>query len=267
MNKDQILLKLYEAKEAYYTTGNPIMTDTEFDKLEEELKVIDPDNVYFKVVGYNIKGSKKIRHDVPMLSCGKAKSPEDVLSWYQKVAVKNDLIVMPKIDGLSATIKYRNGKFEYMATRGDGKVGQDISQFAKYLNIPMTVNLITDVEVRGEIYLPKDNKLPNPENKPLRNIASGIINRKEDGIEDAKYLKFVAYACLYDEILFHSLTLELVESYGFDIVWYHKISEIVDVSVEHYNYVNFNRDKWNYETDGLVISYNDKSLYEEVDSK
>ena len=112
-----IVEKLFEAKEAYYNTDTPIISDAEFDKLEEQLKKVDPDNGYFKMVGSTGNTKTKITHQIPMLSAGKAKTTDEVMTWLGKVATPTtELIVEPKIDGLSATAVYEMGVLTLVRT-------------------------------------------------------------------------------------------------------------------------------------------------------
>jgi DNA ligase (NAD+) len=260
-----IVNKLLKAKEDYYNS-EPSMTDEEFDNLEDELRSLDSENVYFSIVGTNIKGSNKIKHSTPMLSCGKAKTVPEVLDWLKKLGItKEELIIMPKIDGLSASIKYVNGSISYISTRGDGKIGQDITHLKESLNIPKLLSNIS-CEVRGEIYLPKDTTLET-NGKPLRNIAAGIVNRK--GIsEEANNLHFITYYLDYKENRLFSDDLKTLYDFGFEVVNYTILdSNEKDLQTFYDQYLSIKREEFNFETDGLVIQVNNKELYNEIDSK
>lgn len=225
-NVQTIVEKLMEAKDAYYN-GNPIMSDQDFDNLEDQLIVLDPENFYFSVVGASIKGKAKVRHEIPMLSCNKVKDLESLYDWLKKIGAENEkLVVEPKIDGLSCSITYVDGKLTRIATRGDGHIGQDITHIAKHakdIGIPSVTSIRrlgsdNKMEVRGELYLPKNTKFPNPENKPLRSLANGLVNRKDSGLEDVKYIRFVSYQLLgTTEELEHNKLL-LLEPIGFDVI-------------------------------------------------
>lgn len=261
----EIVSKLLKAKEDYYNS-EPSMTDEEFDNLEDELRSLDPENVYFSIVGTNVKGANKIKHYTPMLSCGKAKTVSEVLDWLKKLNIKEkELIVMPKIDGLSASIKYVNGSIAYIATRGDGKVGQDITHLKDSLNIPKLLSNIS-CEVRGEIYLPKDTTLET-NGKPLRNIAAGIVNRK-GASEEAKHLRFIAYYLEYKENKLFSEDLKTLKDLSFEVVDYSILDSNEQALQNFYDqYLSIKREEWNFQTDGLVIQVNNKELYQEIDSK
>lgn len=258
---------LIKAKDAYYN-GTPIMSDSEFDKLEEDLKNIDPNNKYFEIVGAPSTGKAKIKHRTPMLSLDKAKTVEDVVKYWNKITEKRiDWIAEPKIDGLSATIVYVNGELTYVATRGDGKVGQDITYAAKYINsIPKQIGHDGIIEVRGELFLPKNTQFPNPDNKPLRNLASGLINRKSDR-EDIKYVEFMAYNVIGPVLEYETDKINYLQKLEFNIPDTVHIFSKSGLTSLYEIYLDKLRDKWLYETDGLVIIVDDNKLHEEIDSR
>ena len=101
----KLVKRLVEAKEAYYNS-TPIMADADFDALEDELKAIDPDNDYFGSVGFAGNSKTKVQHEVPMLSAGKAKTTDEAWAWLEKINATTEVVLVePKIDGLSATIR------------------------------------------------------------------------------------------------------------------------------------------------------------------
>jgi DNA ligase (NAD+) len=113
-NVKQIVKKLHEAQDAYYNS-EAIMSDDEYDKLEEQLRVLDSKNAYFKKVGAKVVGKNKIKHKIPMLSTDKAKTVDEVKKWLDKINANVEVIIVEsKIDGLSLTIKYVDGKMQYL---------------------------------------------------------------------------------------------------------------------------------------------------------
>ncbi len=274
MEIKEIVKKLIEARELYYNSENPIITDSEFDNLEDFLRERDPENAYFSSVGISletsIKKSGKITHKIPMLSMGKAKQIGQIEKWIKKVDLPEDQVycMQPKIDGLSAACHYNNGKLEYVATRGDGAVGQDISHIAKYMeDIKESISFSNgEVEIRGELYLPKNTDY-DTKGKPLRNNCVGLINRKE-GQDDLKYVRFVSYqisdnSCSPTE----SGKIKLLEKEGFHTVTYSRVSSVEEIDNYYKNYIDHNRDLWLYETDGLIIAIDDNTMHEEIDSR
>lgn len=275
---DYIAEKLEEARQAYYNSDDPLMSDTEFDSLEDELKSLDPENEYFRTVGIdpsaadlnNLPDSEKVLHEIPMLSMQKAKTPSEVKKWMHKIAAdfSYNLCIQPKIDGISATCVYDKGNLQYVATRGDGKRGQDISHIAEYVkDIQTNVGFSNSrVEVRGELYLPKDTSF-NTEGRPLRNNCAGLISRK-DSREDLKYVRFAAYQIAgYHAFKLESSKIKALGENGFNAVEYFTVSSYDAIDEIYDNYLSKFRDKWLYETDGLIITIDDNSLFEEIDSR
>jgi len=268
MQISKIVKTLMTAKDAYYS-GEPIMSDEDFDVLEDSLREEDPENSYFDVVG--VASSKsKVKHAIPMLSLDKTKTVEGVISWIQKMGLNNkELVIEPKIDGLSCSILYENGSLVSITTRGDGYVGQNITHIAKFVkSIPQKLcNKSGSKEVRGELYLPKNTKFPNPDEKPLRNLAAGLINRKDTGLEDLNFVHFVAYQFLGDKSRYESEKLELLELNKFQVVSYKLVSSIEEANSYYSRYLDKLRNEWSYQTDGLVLVVNDTEMWPILEKK
>ena len=270
MNIKEIVKFLEDAKDAYYNSDTPIISDSEFDELEEKLRSIDPGNEYFSIVGTESASNYKIKHSIPMLSMGKAKTINEIASWIKRLELKDGerFIIEPKIDGLSATCCYKNGELTYVATRGDKKYGQDISHIAEYLNdIPHSINFTKEeIEVRGELYLPRSTEFDTG-GRPLRNNCVGLINRKENR-EDLKYVRLAVYQITsLESNTYESERIDLLRKNGFNSVEY-SIAITIDEIERFYNiYMDQYRGDWEYETDGLIISIDDRRLFEEIDSR
>ena len=224
---ENLVRRLEEAREAYYNSDAPLMSDAEYDALEDELRSADPENPYFTTVGFPAAdapdtpdaadtadtadtadaadapdtGAPKVRHRVPMLSMAKAKDLGETEKWLRRLAPEPEwtLAVQPKIDGVSASLLYEGGELRGAATRGDGVQGQDISRITPYLpDIPRRISFTRDaVEVRGELHLPKDTDYDTG-GRPLRNNCVGLINRKEQR-EDIRHVRFLAYQIIWPE--------------------------------------------------------------------
>lgn len=269
--KRVIVQNLLKAKEAYYN-GEPTMTDEAFDKLEDSLRKLDPTNDYFTIVGASGNSKTKVKHEIPMLSCGKAKSPEEVIEWMQKLDIMDvHLMAQPKIDGMSCAVIYNGGKLVMVKSRGDGKVGQDITHIAAHVNIPAKITDKAKIEVRGELYIPKNTKYPEAKYedgkfKPLRNIAVGLINRKDHGLDDLKFVKFVAYQVYGLDYPSENGKMSWLESNDFHVAW-REVGDVHNIKPLYENYLKHMRSQWPYETDGLVFVVEDNRLWADIDGK
>lgn len=271
----KLVKRLLEAKEAYYNS-TPVMSDADFDALEDELRATDPENDYFNEVGIQGNSKTKLKHEIPMLSAGKAKTPDEAWAWLEKIGMTQERIVVePKIDGLSCTCRYKGGKLVYVATRGDGKVGQDISHVAGLVQgIPKTIDEDFEVEIRGELYIPKNSKVPNPDGKPLRNIAVGFINRKGEkhSLNDLKWVKFIAYQVINlphnPKISFDTELgkLEWLRQKGFFVIESQDFNTRKGLDTIHAKYLSTKRDEWEFETDGLVLVVDNIKKHDGIDS-
>ncbi|HRX15145.1 MAG TPA: hypothetical protein P5123_02415 [Spirochaetota bacterium] len=269
MTISEIVEKLIAAKEAYYETSSPIMSDSDFDSLEDELKNLDPQNPYFGIVGTGSQDNK-IRHKVPMLSMQKAKTVDEVQKWMEKLAIDNQTgyCIQPKIDGLSASCCYENGRLLYVATRGDGATGQDITHIADHVqDIPENIEFTKNrIEVRGELYLPKDTKY-DTQGRPLRNNCVGLINRKESR-EELHFVRFAAFQIICENLVeTESEAIELLSVNGFNTVSTQIALSINQIDEYFSKYLIELRNSWKYETDGLVITVNNRNLFEDIDSR
>ena len=205
MNADQLAQEILKHKNLYYA-GKPIISDFEFDELEEKLRKLDPEHPVLELVGAEVKASNKIKHDKKMLSLGKTYIEKDLFEWAQK----DNIISTFKIDGSSCSLIYDNGKLVMGKTRGDGEFGEDITQKVWFLNsVPKTIKIKDRIEIRGEIFCIEDQfiKLAHEMNergleKPTsqRNIVAGLLGRKEN-IDLSSYLTFYAFE-IFGEIEF-----------------------------------------------------------------
>ena len=188
---------LTQANYRYYVLDDPEMPDFEYDRLLRELEDLEreypqfaqPDSPTRRVGGEALSQFQKVTHPVPLMSLQDVFSPEELTDFLQKV--KEELpdavfSVEPKVDGLSVALEYVDGHFVRGATRGDGNVGEDVTENLKTIrSIPMTIpNAPTRLIVRGEVFMPKKsfeklNARQEAEGKPLfanpRNAASGTL--------------------------------------------------------------------------------------------
>ncbi len=264
MKINEMVSTLIQAKAEYYK-GTPIMTDSEFDKLEDELRALDATNSYFDIVGSSedTQGND-IVHEDRMKSMDKGKNPKDAKKWLKKIGLtEKDVIKLPKIDGTAATCKYVDGKLVYVATRGDGSVGKDITHLAEYMDtIPKTITFTKEpVEVRGEVFLPKDTEYEYT--GPLRNNAVGLMNRQSDK-SCTHFLKFIAYRVVGGNFNTYENALKAIMADKFYVVDYDLGT---DLAKYYKTYLATTREAWIYETDGIVLAVNKLTSYDDINSR
>lgn len=203
----ELVDKIYYHKKKYYQ-GTPEISDVEFDRLESELRSLDPNHPVLSYVGSETSfESSKVEHKIPMLSLEKTYDREELLDWIENRSVVGTI----KIDGNSLGLKYEGGSFIFAATRGNGQVGEDVTDKVAWIgSIPKTINLEdknsgdTTIEVRGELCCQKamfqqlcDEMLSLGMPRPVssRNIVAGLLGRK-NYLELMRFTSFYAFDVL-----------------------------------------------------------------------
>ena len=193
----QLEKSILHHKRLYYQ-GNPEISDDEYDQLEERLKMLSPANLILQAVGTATPKGKKIKHETKMLSLAKAYSIDELLDW----ADNRDLVSTFKIDGVSCSLVYEEGKLKLAKTRGNGIYGEDITEKALWIDsILKHIKEKSKIEIRGELYCDKKNfsilskemvdiGLERPSSQ--RNIVAGLIGRKEN-LELCRHINFKAF--------------------------------------------------------------------------
>jgi DNA ligase (NAD+) len=250
------LEKLYmEAKDKYYNSDKSIMSDYEFDELEEKIRKLNPKSKVFKVIGAEVKNGVKLPFN--MMSLNKRKEDKEINKWLQKY-YKEDIYLTDKLDGLSVIGHYNNGQLQLL-TRGDGQYGLDITKIAKYMNLPQPdINMI----VRGEIIMKKsifnDKYKSNYAN--ARNLVSGAILRKNIVKEVIENIDIVWYSVYYPEKLIYSKQLDLLNKYNFRIVHNTNIGKNNKGTLNKIcltGYLKERSEISDYNIDGIVVQYNE----------
>jgi DNA ligase (NAD+) len=270
---EQIGELLIEAKKAYYTGGKPIMDDHTYDTLEDILHKKSPYHRIFAKVGHpNFDtGFDKKKHTMFMGSQNKVTSIADLTHYFElkKIPDNTDFIVEPKCDGISLEIEYKNGKLIEAITRGDGLVGDIITQ-----NVVKMKNFVNHPDnfsgsVRCEVMVTKkdfeklnnisDEKYSNP-----RNAASGLSQRL-----DSKYSEYCSlYAVdLYPTALNESQKINLLQSLGFTTVDTHPCNSFDDIETIYQQFFSEKRNAYPFEIDGLVVKINDLNLAQKLGIK
>mgnify|MGYP000193025587 CR=1 FL=1 len=269
MKNIEELEKLIKHHKVLYYQGRAEIADHEYDKLEDELKERSPNSAILKVVGSLVKSEAKVKHDEKMLSLSKTYILDELVSWMEERPV----LSMYKIDGMSCSIIYENGKMVLAKTRGDGSFGENITQKTLWINsIPKNINSPERIEVRGEIFCEEasffhlsDEMVALGLDKPTsqRNIVAGLISRK-DHLELSRNLTFKAFELITNEHLkTEEAKIKKLISYGFKTLDYtiHKnrktIEDVIDTAKEFMAEGNFL-------IDGIVFSYNDLKWHREL---
>lgn len=189
----QLEEKIKQAADKYYSGQSLDMSDVQFDTLVEKLKIECPESELLRMVGFgHVPKDRKVYHIGGRIgSLEKYKLINALPSEFKN----SEVIITPKLDGLSGVLYIKNGKLDKAITRGDGKVGEDCTD--KLLKILPKLNIKSDalISIAGEIIVDKqyEDFLKNRGHHSLRNLAAGVINRKEV-TEDLKYLKFIPYS-------------------------------------------------------------------------
>lgn len=267
INELETLIPYYAEK---YYNGEEEISDAEFDKLTEELERLKPDSEILKKVGWgseeNSKGKIKVEHMYTEVgSLTKTRVYEEIPEIFKQ----DEVCISPKLDGLTMTCYYKNGKLDVAVTRGNGKVGIDktnkMIQILKNKNINLPEGFTGGI--RGELLISKSNwevlKSTNQDANNSRNFAAGLVNR-DDCPDELKYLDFVTYKVLGDtERRFNSKSqvVEFLNDCGFDTIYNIK-TKISDNWQEWAE--DLYKSDYPYQLDGLVMSlenirYNDRS--------
>lgn len=271
---------LTDANYRYYVMDDPSMLDFEYDHLLRELEELEaqyPEYVSensptHRVGGEALSQFEKVTHSVPLMSLQDVFSIEELKDFINRiVSVAKDAVfsVEPKVDGLSVALEYVDGQFVRGATRGDGNVGEDVTENLKTIrSIPMKiVGAPPRLVVRGEVFMPKKsfeklNQRQEQEGKPLfanpRNAAAGSLRQLDPRIAAKRGLDiFVFNVQLAEGITFetHEESLEYLKSLKFKVIPYKTFSSAEDVSRE-IDAINENRGQLTCDIDGAVIKVN-----------
>lgn len=267
---EHIVSLLTKYKEAYYN-GQPLVSDQEYDKLEDTLRTIEPDHPFFEGVGYDPKEKTKwvkTNHVIPMMSLNKANSSADVKGWFLSSKPKDGLLSWSeKLDGISISLVYDQGKIVSATTRGNGEVGEDIlANVVMMRNVPRQLPTSVTGAFRGEIVLLHDDFVKHfPSYSNARNAASGIA-RVEDR-EDAKkcqYLDVRIYEAFVRNVTFDNETqkFEYIRTLGFKTPMWGSSLTLDEALAVHDKYAKGYRQEIPYDIDGIVIRHHKQDSYD-----
>ena len=276
--------RLKKFDKAYFDEDNPIISDKDYDHIKQEVIDLEGKYSYLKnknspsqKVGYKpSRKFKKVDHDIPMLSLANAFSKENIEDFLKKIKnflnIKNSEEIVfsaePKIDGISASLKYINGIFTLGLSRGDGKTGEDITNNLKTIkDIPKKINknnFPNILDVRGEVYISKsDFKKISKQFANPRNAAGGSLRQKDPNETKKIPLKFVAYAFGSVEpknFEKQSDYLKLLKKWGFNTNPLNKLVRTIQDIEKNYKSIERERSNIDYDLDGLVYKVDDLKL-------
>ena len=278
----KLVKEIQKYNEFYYDKSSPIVSDKEYDRIKNEVFKIEKYNKYLinnlspsKSVGFKpSKNFIKSMHRVQMLSLSNAFNKEDINNFEKKIfnfineKIKFDYSVELKIDGVSASLTYKNGVLQSGVSRGDGKTGELITENLKTIgDIPHEINdkdFPKDIEVRGEVFIKKSDfeNLKNDFANP-RNAASGSLRQKDPKETKKIPLNFIAYTFGFFEnnkFKLQSEFLSALNKWGFQTSKHNRIVKNVDELIEHHKKFEEERFKLEYDVDGLVYKVNSLNL-------
>lgn len=277
--------KINECNIAYHENDEPIVSDYEYDKLTQELRNLElkyPESIDDDSPSQNIGGAKKeifsdVRHEVPMQSLQDVFNFDDVISFTDRVREEYgnnvEFVVETKIDGLSVSLEYEDGKLVRGSTRGDGLVGEDVTDNILCIkSIPNKLPTKDTIEVRGEVYLPRSeferlNKELESEGKKLlanpRNAAAGTLRQLNTDLVRHRNLDIFVFnvqKCTTQKFMKHSESLDYSKKLGLHTLDYSKICFTDDDVISAIEEIGKLRIDLEYDIDGAVVKVNDLRL-------
>ncbi len=279
---DELVDKLNYHSYKYYVLDNPEISDYDYDMLQNELKQLENEYPQFvrqdsptqRVGGEAVSSFEKVAHKVQMGSISDVFSLSQVSDFVNKIneSVSNpEFVVEPKIDGLSVSLEYENGEFVRGSTRGDGFVGEDVTQNLKTIySIPMKLSQsVPYLEVRGEVYMPRktflklvEEQLDNDEQpfKNPRNAAAGSLRQKDPKITAKRKLDIFVFNVQQIEgveLSSHKESLDYLKKLGFKTIPnYIRVSDFESIE-KRINQIGEERFSLAYDIDGVVIKVDD----------
>lgn len=277
--------KLQRYNYEYYVLDNPTITDSDYDKLYTELvaleeahpELVTPDSPTQRVGGKVSEGFQKVMHTTPMLSLSNAFSFEDLQQFDRRIKETLSSVLYSvelKIDGLAVSLIYENGVLKRAATRGDGQVGEDVTQNIKTIrSVPLQLQQPLTLEARGECFMSKQSFVRVNEEREQagesvfanpRNAAAGTLRQLDSRIVASRQLDVFFYAGNVEGANTQLDFLKQLQTSGLKINPYTKLCQSIDQVWEVIKEFSSIRHELPYDIDGVVIKVNDFSVREEI---
>ncbi|MUG31347.1 NAD-dependent DNA ligase LigA [Psychrobacter sanguinis] len=289
-----LIAQVRKHNNAYYVMDEPTISDNEYDQLRLSLieleerypELTQPDSPTASVGDNPLPSFSQVQHDIAMLSLGNIFNYQDLQEFMRRVndrlsdADRNpEYEIEMKLDGLAVSLKYHNGQFVRGVTRGDGQMGEDITQNVKTINnIPLVIEAAQDIdvlEVRGEVLMPKagfkrlnrlaeengDKTFANP-----RNAAAGSLRQLDPAVAASRPLAFYAYSVnqgLPEAITLQSAALTWLKQLGFTVSDFERVKTAQQVQ-DYYESMIQKRADLAFEIDGMVIKVDDLTLQSQL---
>ena len=283
----ELIALINKANYEYHTLDKPTISDYDYDHYLKELVELEEkypelrqdDSPTQKVGGQILDGFNKVEHRIPMMSLSNVFDEMELRQFDERifnVASDYSYVTELKIDGLAVSVIYEKGKFVKAATRGNGVVGEDITENVKTIkSLPLKLNEEIDIEVRGEIFMPhksfeKANEERLANNEPLfanpRNAAAGTMRQLDSKIVAKRALDIFLYT-IVDASRYVSAqkeALEYLKKLGFKVNPHYKLCKNIDEVYQQILLFDEKRKTLKYDTDGVVIKINEFSLHEKI---
>ena len=286
----ELTAQLNEHNYKYYVLDEPSISDFEYDAMMRRLieletanpELVLPDSPTQRVGGEPVSGFEPVVHEVPLESLNDVFSEGELKDFFDRTEQNvgaQEYTVEPKIDGLSMALIYKNGVFVQGATRGDGRIGEDVTENLKTIrSIPLTIpDAPEELIVRGEVYMPEkvfeqlnrereingEKLFANP-----RNAAAGTMRQMDPQVVSRRKLDMLIFNVQYvkgKDFTTHTESLEYLETKKFKVIPYFIVKNSSE-AVKEINFIGDNRDKLEYNIDGAVVKINSLSEREALGS-
>ncbi|MBR5389444.1 NAD-dependent DNA ligase LigA [Candidatus Saccharibacteria bacterium] len=297
ISKDEAQRRILKLREVindyryhYHVLDESTMSEAAADSLKHELtqleemypELITPDSPTQRVAGEPLDKFVKVRHEKRMISLADVFSEEEIKDWISRNEKLipggkiDEFFTDIKMDGLACALKYKDGLFTQAVTRGDGMVGEDVTMNVRTIqNVPLRIDEMGDVEVRGEIILfkkdfeeiqEKQRKAGEKEFANPRNLAAGTIRQLDPKVAAGRNLKFIAYDLVKPNLPTHLEAYERLRKLGFRTSGEDRVFKYSELN-EMFRYIrelDGYRKGLKFNTDGMVIKINDRAVYENL---